>query len=72
MLLSKEFVVLVLISLLIAFPVAWWAMSKWLQHFVYPPTSAGGYLWPLQVLRFCFVCYGKPPNSKYGFSQPRT
>lgn len=36
MLLSKEFLVLVLGSMLIAFPVAWWAVSQWLQHFVYP------------------------------------
>jgi putative ABC transport system permease protein len=34
-LLSKEFVMLVVISLLIAFPVALWAMSKWLQDFAY-------------------------------------
>lgn len=34
-LLSKDFVKLVLISALIAFPVAWWAMNKWLQDFAY-------------------------------------
>jgi len=33
--LSKDFVKLVLIAALIAFPVAWWAMNKWLQDFVY-------------------------------------
>jgi putative ABC transport system permease protein len=33
--LSKEFVKLVLIASAIAFPVAWWAMSKWLQSFAY-------------------------------------
>ena len=33
--LSKEFVKLVLIASLIAFPVAWWAMNKWLQSFAY-------------------------------------
>lgn len=32
-LLSKEFVWLVLIASLIAFPVAWWALSKWLEDF---------------------------------------
>ncbi len=32
-LLSKEFIVLVGIASLIAFPVAWWALSKWLQDF---------------------------------------
>jgi len=33
--LSKDFVKLVLISILIASPIAWWAMNKWLQDFVY-------------------------------------
>jgi putative ABC transport system permease protein len=34
-LLSKDFARLVLISSLIAFPIAWWAMYKWLQGFAY-------------------------------------
>ena len=34
-LLSTEFLKLVLIASLIAFPVAWWAMHKWLQSFAY-------------------------------------
>jgi putative ABC transport system permease protein len=34
-LLSKDFVKLVLLSVLIASPIAWWAMHKWLQDFVY-------------------------------------
>jgi putative ABC transport system permease protein len=33
--LSKEFIKLVLIASLIAFPVAWWSMNKWLQSFAY-------------------------------------
>lgn len=33
--LSKDFLKLVLIALVFAFPVAWWAMEKWLQGFVY-------------------------------------
>lgn len=33
--LSKEFLLLVLISCVLAFPVAWWAMNKWLQDFAY-------------------------------------
>ncbi len=34
-LLSKEFLKLVLIASLIAFPAAWWAMNQWLQSFAY-------------------------------------
>ena len=33
--LSKDFLVLVLIAAIIAFPVAWWAMHKWLLDFAY-------------------------------------
>ncbi|SEW24277.1 ABC transporter permease [Chitinophaga arvensicola] len=33
--LSKDFVKLVVFALLIAFPVAWWVMNKWLQNFAY-------------------------------------
>ena len=33
--LSRDFVTLVLIAILIASPVAWWAMSYWLQNFAY-------------------------------------
>lgn len=34
-LLSKDFVKLVLIALVIATPIAWWGMNKWLQAFEY-------------------------------------
>ncbi|MEP6949776.1 MAG: ABC transporter permease [Ginsengibacter sp.] len=34
-LLSKEFLQLVFISAVIAFPVAWWAMNNWLQNYSY-------------------------------------
>jgi putative ABC transport system permease protein len=34
-LLSKDFLKLVTISIVIAIPLAWWAMSKWLQNFAY-------------------------------------
>jgi putative ABC transport system permease protein len=34
-LLSFDFVKLVLIAIVIASPVAWWAMNKWLQDFAY-------------------------------------
>ncbi|MGN8067548.1 ABC transporter permease [Mucilaginibacter sp. SG564] len=34
-LLSKDFLKLVVVALVIATPIAWWGMSKWLQAFVY-------------------------------------
>jgi putative ABC transport system permease protein len=34
-LVSKEFVFLVVIASAIAFPLAWWALQKWLQDFTY-------------------------------------
>ena len=34
-LLSKDFLTLVLVSAVITFPLAWWAMSHWLQDFAY-------------------------------------
>jgi putative ABC transport system permease protein len=37
-LLSQDFLKLVVVSLLIATPVAWWAADKWLQSFVYRVT----------------------------------
>lgn len=35
LLLSKDFIQLVVISLVIAFPAAWWAMDRWLQNYAY-------------------------------------
>ena len=34
-LLSKEFLILVLISIVVASPIAWWAMEKWLSNYAY-------------------------------------
>ena len=34
-LLSKDFLKLVLIAAIIAFPIAWYTMNKWLQNFAY-------------------------------------
>ena len=33
--LSKDFLQLIFISLVIALPVSWWVMSNWLQNFAY-------------------------------------
>lgn len=35
LLLSKDFLTLVVIAILIACPIGWWAMNKWLQNFAY-------------------------------------
>ncbi|MCW3088480.1 MAG: FtsX-like permease family protein [Sediminibacterium sp.] len=40
-LLSREFIKLVIIAILVAFPIGWWAMTNWLQDFAYQvPISA--------------------------------
>jgi hypothetical protein len=36
--LSKDFLKLVLVAVIIAFPLAWWLMTKWLDGFVYRTT----------------------------------
>ena len=47
-LLSKDFLKLVLIAVVIASPLAWWGMNKWLQNFAYQ-TSIG---WTVFALTF--------------------
>lgn len=41
-LLSRDFLKLVLLSAIIAFPLAWWAMHKWLEDFPYRTTIDAG------------------------------
>jgi putative ABC transport system permease protein len=41
LLLSKEFIKLVAIAILIASPVAWWTANKWLQDFAYRINISG-------------------------------
>jgi putative ABC transport system permease protein len=53
-LLSKEFLVLVSISLIIAFPFAWWMMHNWLQDFTYR-TSIHWWVFLLAGLIILFV-----------------
>jgi len=47
--LSKYFLKLILISAFIAFPIAWYAMNKWLQDFAYP-TSLSWWIFVLAGL----------------------
>ena len=44
--LSKDFLKLVIISILVATPLAWWAMNKWLEDFEYK-TSVGWWVFVL-------------------------
>ena len=39
--LSKDFLKLIMVAMLIAFPLAWWAMHTWLQHFAYRISITG-------------------------------
>ena len=39
---SKEFMILIGISFLLAMPAAWYMMSQWLQNFVYRIPLTGG------------------------------
>ncbi|MBB1284241.1 ABC transporter permease [Flavisolibacter sp. BT320] len=47
-LLSKDFLKLVLIAVIIASPLAWWGMNKWLQNFAYQ----SGIEWTVFALTF--------------------
>jgi len=38
--LSKDFLKLIIVSMLLAFPLAWWAMHAWLDNFAYKTTLA--------------------------------
>ena len=41
-LLSKDFVKLVLLAMILAFPLAWWAMHSWLGGFAYRVSIGAG------------------------------
>jgi ABC-type antimicrobial peptide transport system permease subunit len=47
-LISKDFIKLVFISCLLAFPVSWWAMHNWLQ----------GYRYRIEISGWIFVIAG--------------
>lgn len=40
--LSKDFIKLAAVAIIIAFPVAWWAMTKWLEDFTYRTNMSWG------------------------------
>ncbi len=46
LMLSNGFTRLVLISFVVAAPIAWWAMNQWLQNFAYrQPLDLGAFIW---------------------------
>ena len=70
-LLSKEFLKLVLIAGLVAFPVAWWAMNKWLQGFAYR-INISWWIFIVAGLIAIIDCinYSKLPGNKSGNCKP--
>jgi putative ABC transport system permease protein len=50
---AKDFLKLVMVASLIAFPLAWWAMNKWLQGFAYRITISW---WIFLTAAFVVVC----------------
>jgi putative ABC transport system permease protein len=51
--LSKDFLKLVILSIVIASPFAYWAMTKWLQDYAYRISIAW---WMIAVAGFCCNC----------------
>ena len=70
-LLSKDFIKLVIIAIVIASPVAWWAMNKWLQSFTYR-VIIGWWVFALAGLFGNNYCIGnnKFPGNKSSNSKP--
>jgi len=52
-LLSKDFLKLVIISILISIPIAWWAMNKWLDAFAY---KVGVQWWMFALAGLLAIC----------------
>ena len=70
-LLSKDFLKLVIISFVIAAPVAWYFMHKWLKDFAYR-TNMSWWVFALAGITritYCY-CYSKLPGNKSGNSEP--
>ena len=55
-LLSKDFLKLVIIALIVGSPIAWWAMNKWLQNFAYQ-TGIGWQVFALTAVVALFIAF---------------
>jgi putative ABC transport system permease protein len=53
-LLSKDFLLLIVLAAFIAFPIAWWAMQKWLSGFAYR-TSITWWVFALAAIASVFI-----------------
>ena len=53
-LLSKDFFKLILVAVLIAFPLSWWAMNMWLDNFAYRINMGSG-IFLLTFLAIMFI-----------------
>ncbi|RYY30044.1 MAG: ABC transporter permease [Chitinophagaceae bacterium] len=70
-LLSKDFFKLVLIAVLIAFPLAWWAASEWLKGFAYKTTiGADIFLVSLAAIILITIATISMQSLKAAFSNP--
>ena len=50
-LLNKPFCLYAAVAYVLAMPIAWWLMQRWLEQFAYrAPLSAGIFVWPLVVV----------------------
>ena len=52
LLVSKDFIKLILVASIIATPVAWWAINLWLQNYAIESILVGGYLQLLELQRY--------------------
>jgi putative ABC transport system permease protein len=57
LILSRDFLGLVIIASLIAFPLAWWAMHQWLQNFAYR-VDISWWVFVLSGLAAIFIAFG--------------
>ncbi len=54
LLLSKDFLKLVMLAVLIAFPLAWWVLNHWLHHFAYR-VSIGAWLFVVSAAAILLI-----------------